>query len=63
MIFILVISALLLVSDIEKDLLSMKWFTSESWEDCPNCKGTGEVEIEYEGSGNFINCPCTMELR
>jgi len=32
------------------------------WKDCPECKGRGKIEINYKGSGDFVECPCTMEV-
>ena len=30
------------------------------WDKCPDCHGTGKIEI---GSNDYIDCPCTTEWR
>ena len=39
------------------------WETCEPWKDCPDCKSTGKIEINYDGSNDLIDCPCTQELK
>lgn len=48
------------------DPSSMRWFTEEPWKDCPDCDGTGEIDISYPHLGedpDIIDCPCTQVLR